>query len=195
MIVGLTGGIASGKSTVSNILKELKIKIIDADIIAKKISEKAEIKKEILLKFGEEILNSQKEIERRKLREIVFKNKEKLKILNSIYHPRIKDEFKKIKENHNKDDIIIFDVPLLFETDIDKECDEIILVCIDEEIQIDRLMKRDGIDSDLAKMIIKNQMPQKEKMKKADIILYNDGTLDELTRKTKMIIEDIIRRK
>ncbi|WP_163468034.1 dephospho-CoA kinase [Fusobacterium sp. IOR10] len=195
MIVGLTGGIASGKSTVSNILKELEIKIIDADIIAKKISEKAEIKKEILLKFGEEILNSQKEIERRKLREIVFKNKEKLKILNSIYHPRIKDEFKKIKENHNKDDIIIFDVPLLFETDIDKECDKIILVCIDEEIQIDRLMKRDGIDSDLAKMIIKNQMPQEEKMKKADIILYNDGTLDELTRKTKMIIEDIIRRK
>ncbi|MGO2117468.1 MAG: dephospho-CoA kinase [Fusobacterium sp.] len=195
MIVGLTGGIASGKSTVSNILKELEIKIIDADIIAKKISEKKEIKKEIISKFGEDILNSKKEIERGKLREIVFKDKEKLKILNSIYHPRIKDEFKKIKENHNKDDIIIFDVPLLFETDIDKECDEIILVCIDEEIQIERLMKRDCIDSDLAKMIIKNQMSQKEKMKKTDIILYNDGTLDELARKTKIIIEDIIRRK
>ncbi|MFA6708135.1 MAG: dephospho-CoA kinase [Fusobacterium sp.] len=195
MIVGLTGGISSGKSTVSNILKELKIKIIDADIIAKKISEKKEIKKEIISKFGEYILNSKKEIERRKLREIVFKDKEKLKILNSIYHPRIKDEFKKIKENHNKDDIIIFDVPLLFETDIDKECNKIILVCIDEEIQIERLMKRDGIDSDLAKMIIKNQMPQEEKMKKADIILYNNGTLDELTRKTKMIIKEIIRRK
>lgn len=195
MIIGLTGGISSGKSTVSNILKELEIKIIDADIIAKKISEKKEIKKEIILKFGEEILNSKKEIERKKIREIVFKDKEKLKILNNIYHPRIKAEFKKIKENHNKDDIIIFDVPLLFETDIDKECDKIILVYIDKEIQIDRLMKRDGIDSDLAKMIIKNQMPQEEKMEKADIILYNNGTLDELTKKTKMIIKNIMRRK
>lgn len=195
MILGLTGGIASGKSTVSNILKELKIKIIDADLIARKISEKEEIKEEIILKLGKKILNSKKEIDREKLKIIVFKDKKKLEILNNIYHPRIKDEFKKIKENYNKDDIIIFDVPLLFETGIDKECDEIILVCVDEKVQIKRIIKRDKVDKELAEKIIKSQMSQEDKKKRADIVLYNNGTLEDLTWETKKIIKDIIRRK
>ncbi|MDP0488338.1 MAG: dephospho-CoA kinase [Fusobacterium sp. JB019] len=195
MILGLTGGIASGKSTVSNILKKLGIKIIDADLMAKKISNQKYIKREIALRLDETLLDSNYEIDREKLKKIVFKDKKKLEILNSIYHPRIKEEFKKIKENHNKNDIIIFDVPLLFETGINKYCDLVILVCVDEEIQIERIMKRDGIDKKLAIEIIKSQMSQKEKKDMADIIIYNNNTLDKLKKETMKIIKDIIRRK
>ncbi|MFK4785883.1 dephospho-CoA kinase [Fusobacterium sp. MFO224] len=195
MILGLTGGIASGKSTVSNYLKKMGIKIIDADLMAKEISEKKEIKEEIALKLGKDLLNSSYEIDREKLKKIVFKNKEKLEVLNKIYHPRIREEFKKIKENSNKDDIIVFDVPLLFETGIDKECDKVILIFIKEEIQIKRLIKRDGIDRELAIQIIRSQMSQEEKKNKADIIIYNNGSLDNLKEETKKVINKIVRRK
>jgi len=127
MIIGLTGGIASGKSTVSKYLAEKGFKVYDADKIAKDISEKKLVQEEIIATFGDKILEENRNIDRKKLKEIVFEDKEKLKQLNAIIHPKVIDFYKKLKEK-NTDEIIIFDVPLLFESGIEKFCDKILAV-------------------------------------------------------------------
>ena len=185
MIVGLTGGIASGKSTVSNIFRELGIEIIDADIKAKEISERKDVINEIENIFGKDVININGQIDRIKLKEIVFGNKEKLKKLNDVFHPKVMAEFKKIKENNDKNDIIIFDVPLLFETEMDKICDKVIVVYTDEITQIKRMIERDNITEELARKIINSQMSLKEKLEKSQIHIENNGTLENLKEKIK----------
>ena len=108
MIAGLTGGIASGKSTVSNIFRSFGVEIADADIIAKKISEREDVIQEIEKIFGKDVLSAEGQIDRVKLKEVVFSDKNKLIQLNNIIHPKVMEEFKKIKENTPKNDIIIF---------------------------------------------------------------------------------------
>lgn len=197
MIVGLTGGIASGKTTVSNFFKEIGIKIADADIIAKEISQRKDVEDEMIQVFGKEILDVEgkiRKINRAKLKEIVFSNKEKLSKLNEIIHPKVIEEFKKIKENTAKNDIIIFDVPLLFETELDKICDIIILVYVDRETQIKRMFERDNISEELAVKIINAQMSLEEKIKKSHVHIENNGTLDELQRKVQNIYRELKRK-
>lgn len=191
MIIGLTGGIASGKSTVSKVLSTLGAKIIDADLKAKEISEKDETIKEIEKTFGKDIIGELGKIDREKLKNIVFSDKEKLKKLNNIIHPKVISEFKKIKENANKNDIIIFDVPLLFESKMDKMCDKVILIIADEPTQIKRMIERDGITEVLAKKIIDSQMGLDEKIKKSDILIENNGGLLELNEKIKEIYKNL----
>lgn len=192
MIVGLTGGIASGKSTVSNILKKFGIYIADADKIAKDLGNREDVIKEIQEKIAKDILDDKNNIDRVKLKNIVFSDKTKLEVLNSIFHPKIKEELKKIKLNSSKNDIIIFDVPLLFETDIYKICDKNILVYVDEEIQIQRLILRDKITRELAKKIIDSQMSLEEKKLKSDILIENNGTISELEEKIEIIYKNIL---
>ncbi|MCF2626131.1 dephospho-CoA kinase [Fusobacterium perfoetens] len=191
MIIGLTGGIASGKSTVSKIFRELGAEIIDADIKAKEISEREDVVKEIGNIFGKEVINSEGKIDRLKIKEIVFNNKEKLKKLNDLIHPKVMEEFKKIKENKSKNDIIIFDVPLLFESGMDKMCDKIILVFTDKKIQIKRMLERDGITEELAEKIINSQMSLEEKLNKSQIHLENNGTLEDLREKSETIYREL----
>lgn len=191
MIIGLTGGIASGKSTVSKIFRELGAKIVDADIKAKEISEREDVVKEIGNIFGKEVINIEGKIDRSKIKEIVFNNKEKLKKLNDLIHPKVMEEFKKIKENAGKNDIIIFDVPLLFESGMDKMCDKIILVFTDKDIQIKRMLERDGITEELAEKIINSQMSLEEKLNKSQIHLENNGTLEDLREKSETIYREL----
>ena len=191
MIIGLTGGIASGKSTVSKIFRELGAEIIDADIKAKEISEREDVIKEIGNIFGKEVINIEGKIDRLKIKEIVFNNKEKLKKLNDLIHPKVMEEFKKMKENTGKNDIIIFDVPLLFESGMDKMCDKIILVFTDKKIQIKRMLERDGITEELAEKIINSQMSLEEKLNKSQIHLENNGTLEDLREKSETIYREL----
>lgn len=191
MIIGLTGGIASGKSTVSKIFRELGAEIVDADIKAKEISEREDVIKEIGNIFGKEVINSEGKIDRLKIKEIVFNNKEKLKKLNDLIHPKVMEEFKKIKENTGKNDIIIFDVPLLFESGMDKMCDKIILVFTDKKIQIKRMLERDGITEELAEKIINSQMSLEEKLNKSQIHLENNGTIEDLREKSETIYREL----
>ena len=192
MIIGLTGGIASGKSTVSKYLAEKGFKVYDADKIAKDISEKKSVQEEIISTFGDKILDENRNVDRKKLKEIVFKNKEKLKQLNAIIHPKVIDFYKELKEQ-NTDKIIIFDVPLLFESGIDKFCDKILVVISDYEIQLDRIVERDKIDRELAEKIIKSQLSNEERIKKADVVIENNSSLEDLFEKVERFCETIWR--
>ena len=191
MIIGLTGGIASGKSTVSKYLAEKGFKVYDADKIAKDISEKKSVQEEIILTFGNKILDKNENIDRKKLKELVFENKEKLKQLNAIIHPKVIDFYKKLKEKKNTDEIIVFDVPLLFESGIDKFCDKILVVISDYEIQLNRIVERDKIDRELASKIIKSQLSNEERIKKADVVIENNSSLEDLFEKVERFCETI----
>lgn len=191
MILGLTGGIASGKSTLSNIFRELGIKIADADKIAKEISEREDVLLEIKNIFGNGVFDENGILDRKKLKEEVFSDKSKLKKLNDIVHPKVWNEFKKIKEKTAKNDIIIFDVPLLFESGMDKMCDKVLLIYINRELQIKRMFERDGIDRELALKIINSQMSLEEKMSKSHLKIENSGTVEDLRIKAKKIYEEL----
>lgn len=192
MILGLTGGIASGKSTVSNIFKKYGIYIADADKIAKELGNREDVIDEIGEKISKIVIDKNGIVDRAKLKEIVFSDKSKLEILNKIYHPKIREEFKKIKLNSSKNDIIIFDVPLLFETGMYTLCDKNILVYVNEDIQIERLIARDGITKELAKKIIDSQMSLDEKKSKSDILIENNDSLEELEKKVEMVYKKIL---
>lgn len=197
MILGLTGGIGSGKSTVSKIFSSMGLKIFDADLIAKNILESDLVKEEIKEKLGKEFINlKDNSINRDLLKKIVFNSSDKLEILNSIVHPKVlkiyEELFLKFFESN---EIVIFDVPLLFEVNLDKYCNKVIVVDIEKKLQIQRIKKRDGIDDELIEKIILKQISREERNLKADIIIENNGTLEELEIKVKKIIYDIERGK
>lgn len=191
MIIGLTGGIASGKTTVSSFLKAKGFLIFDADKIAKEILEQEEIKKEIVFNFDEEILDNNLEIDRKKLKNIIFKDKKKLEKLNGIIHPRVYKFFEKISKGQKLEELVIFDVPLLFESGIDKLCDKTLLIWASRDIRIERIMKRDNIEYSLAQKIIDSQMSDEEKMKRADVVIENNGSIDELNEKVERFCENL----
>ena len=192
MIIGLTGGIASGKSTVSKYLAEKGFKVYDADKIAKNISEEKYVQEEIITTFGDKILDRNGNVDRKKLKEIVFENKDKLEKLNGIIHPKVIDFYKKLKEK-NTDEVIIFDVPLLFESGVDKFCDKILVVISDYEIQLNRIVERDKIDRELASKIVKAQLSNEERIKKADVVIENNSNLEDLFEKVERFCETIWR--
>lgn len=183
-VIGLTGGIASGKSTATKILKEFEIPIIDADLIAREIvlPGKAALH-EIEVIFGKTIINEDGSLNRKKLGEIVFSDKEKLKKLNSITHKRIIEEMMKrvnIYRNANTYPVIIIDAPLLLELHMQNLVDEVWLVTANEAVQLNRLMSRDEISEDDALKRIEVQMRTEEKRKYADVILDNNRDLNHL---------------
>lgn len=181
-IIGITGGIGSGKSTVSNYLTEKGFKIIDADKIAKNL---LDIGEEAYFKaveyFGTEILNSDKTVDRKKLGSIVFASREKRKILNEITHGLVKKRvLSEIAANEATQEVIFLDVPLMFEVGMDKLCAEVWLVVADERVKILRLQKRDEITKDEIIAKFRSQMPDEEKIKRADFVIDNSGNEEAL---------------
>lgn len=192
MIVGLTGSIGSGKSTVSKFLKEMGLKIYDADLIAKEILETEEIKYEIIKKIGKEFITPENIVDRKLLKKRVFSNKEQLEILNGLIHPKVIKYFKEIKEKYkDSNEIIVFDVALLFEVGLEKLCDIVIVIDIEPHIQIERVKKRDGEKSELIEKIIKSQMSREIRLKKADIIIENNEGLEELKNKIEKLVKKL----
>ena len=180
-VIGLTGSIATGKSQVSNYLKNNGIKVIDADLIARDVANYKIVKNKIKREFGDDLYIND-ELDRKKLAEIIFSRKIHRQKLNSIMHPEI---YKKIKkESDSADGLVFIDIPLLFENeDLNKkyglDFDEIWLVYVDRETQIKRLMNRDGISREYAEEKINSQISVEEKRKKSDVIIDNSGTLEE----------------
>lgn len=189
LLIGLTGGIASGKSTVAGFLKELGCVIIDFDILARQVvspGEKAWGR--IVEYFGEEILLENREIDRKKISAIVFPDAEKRKALEGFTHPAIGEAYVNEVEKAAAGDnnaIILGVVPLLLECGMQALFHAIALVYIPREKQIDRLIRRDGITRTAAVNIINAQMPIDEKIGYADFVINNDGTIEETRKQVK----------
>lgn len=201
MVVGLTGGIASGKTFVSNELKRLGAHIIDADVIAREIVEPGRpALAEIVKEFGTGILKPDATLDRKALAAIVFSDKEKLQILNGITHPRIIERTKALIDeiqSAHKDPLIVVDAAVLIEAGIHGSVDEVVVVLISEEEQMKRLIARDGLTEEEAKKRVASQLPLKEKAGYADYVIDNSNSPEEtlkcvqelflsLTKKTKM---------
>lgn len=187
MIVGLTGGIASGKSTVSNFFKELGLEVLDADEIVKEVSQKKDTINKIVRVFGKDILDNKGKIIREKLRVKAFENKELLNKLNGIIHPQVIEIFVKKKKEISESSIVIFDIPLLYEAEMENLCDKIVVVYIKKELQIERVIERDKNTRELAEKIINAQMSLEEKAKRADIVINNNGTLEDLKNQVDVV--------
>ncbi len=191
LIVGLTGGIASGKTVVSQVLGEEGAHIIDADQLARElIRPHTPAWEELRSVFGERILEKDGFIDRKALAEQVFGNPEQRKRLNQILHPRIKEEIdRRVSEvgQREPDAIIVIDAPLLIETGNHLHMDAVIVVSATERQQIERLKERSGATEEEARRIIASQMPLKEKLKVADIVIPNKGSLEETKRKTQEV--------
>ena len=191
MIIGLTGGIATGKSTVCDILKGLNVKIIDSDKIAHQVLTYDDVIDKIKKEFGEQISDQKGNIDRKKLGSIVFEDDKKRKLLESITHPKIFSLIdNKIKEyEENKENIIVLDAPLLFETSLDKKVDEIWVVYASKETQIQRIKERDKLNKKEAIQRINAQMDLDKKAENADIVINNEGSIKKLKKKITKLVE------
>ncbi|MDR4889200.1 dephospho-CoA kinase [Fredinandcohnia sp. QZ13] len=181
LTIGLTGGIASGKSTVSQMFKEAGIVVIDADVIARKVVEIGEeAYEQIVQSFGEDILLPDKTINRPKLGSIVFFSEDKRLLLNSIVHPAVRKQMLKEKEEHmmNGEETVVLDIPLLFESKLTSLVDKTLLVYVDYEKQLSRLMNRNSLTKEEAEARIQSQMPLKDKIQLADAVIDNNGTIE-----------------
>jgi dephospho-CoA kinase len=197
LIVGLTGGVASGKTAISQILKEEGAYLIDADQIARELVQPHTATWNELIKvFGKEILQEDGSIHRKRLAAKVFSDPEQRNLLNQILHPRIKAEMNKgVKEigQKDRDAIVVIDAALLIELGDHREMDKVIVVTSTEKQQIERLKKRDGVDQEEAQRILFSQMPLEEKLKVADFVIQNEGSFEETRRRVKEIFQELKR--
>lgn len=190
IIVGLTGSVGTGKSTVTDFFRELGAYVIDWDELAREvIRPHSKAWKEIVEYFGKGILNADLTINRQKLAEIVFSDKEKVTKLNQIVHPEVFKEDERITNEIKSlapDALIIKDIPLLFELTRPIFVDKIVVVSASEQTQLRRLEEK-GMSREDAQNRIKSQLPLEEKVKSADFVINNDGPLEE----TKKQVEEI----
>ena len=179
-VIGITGGIASGKSFVSSVVKKAGYSVIDADLISKELSQKnGSVYNAIVRTFGESYLDENKEIDRQKLGSLIFNDKQAKGLLNSISHPLIIEEMERqIKESNS--DLVFIDVPLLYESGLQNMFDKIICVYLPRRLQIERLMNRDNISYEYAVKKIESQKNLEEKKKLADFIINSSESFDSV---------------
>ncbi len=196
LLVGLTGGIGSGKSQVAQMFKRLGAYLIDADELAHEaVQPDRPVLKRIVEAFGPEILNPDGTLERATLGRQVFDDAEKRELLNSIVHPYVfREEERRRKEIAQKDPkaIVLFDAALLIETGSDQLMDKVILVTIDRRKQIGRIMKRDGLSREEAVRRIEAQMPQSKKKSRADYMIDGGQPLDAVEAQVGQIYKELV---
>lgn len=186
MLIGLTGGIATGKSTVSAMLKKRGAKIIDADQIAREVVEPGTIgAQKVAERFGQAVFHKNGELNRKQLAALIFSDEQARKDLNHILHPLIRQEMKertKRIQKHDSRAIIIWDVPLLYESQLTDQVDRVIVVYIPEFLQIQRLINRNHLTYEEAMQRIRSQMPIEEKKLRADFVIDNSGSYEKTER-------------
>lgn len=191
-VIGLTGGIASGKTTVSNYLKEEGYTVLDADEYSRKTTAKnGPAIPQIIEAFGADIVNSEGELDRKKLGSIIFNDADSRRTLNEIVHPLIRemmnsDEARFIKEGH-----VFLDIPLLFENGLDSRCDFVVTVFVDRDTQIKRLTARNDLNVEDAEARINSQMPLTDKVMRSKYRLDNSGNLDALYEQIDRFTEEL----
>lgn len=185
MIIGLTGSIASGKSTVAEMLKDRGFPIVDADAVARLVVEPGSpVLAEIRKQFGAEVIQVDGGLNREKLGERIFNDAEERSKLNGIIHPAIRQEMIRQKEEwlQNGAQTVIMDIPLLFESKLQSFVEKIIVVSVTPEIQKERLIQRNVLSEEEADARIRSQLPVAEKERGADAVLYNNGTIEDTER-------------
>ncbi|WP_408954979.1 dephospho-CoA kinase [Natroniella sp. ANB-PHB2] len=189
MKIGLTGGIASGKSTVANYLKELGAIVLDADKIAHRLMEpQQEVWQRVVKYFGEDILLPNNQINRDKLGEIIFNDSNAKEKLDQLTHPIIIREIKeRLKKLEQKNEIVIVEVPLLIEAGMIDLFEQVWLVYVPKQVQVERLMARNDFDYQAAVARVESQMPLAEKKAYADIIIDNNVTKKELKKELRQL--------
>ncbi|WP_273832579.1 dephospho-CoA kinase [Guptibacillus sedimenti] len=192
MDIGLTGGIASGKSTVAEMIRRYDLPIIDADVMARKVVEPGEpALQDIFRLFGDDMKAEDGGLDRKKLGAVIFKDEEKRKVLNRILHPAIRkgmlDQAAALKEQGSVH--IVFDIPLLFESQLTHMVDQTLLVYVDAKTQLSRLVERDGSTEEEAFDRIQSQMPIEEKKELADDVIDNTGTREETEEQLNNILK------
>jgi len=193
-IIGLTGGIATGKSTVAKMFSEAKIPLIDTDLIAKEVLNKdSKGYQEVVEYFTDDILFTNKEINRKKLGRIIFTNSKKRAKLNSIVHPKVKDSVLSEIERYNKlnKEIVVVDVPLLYESGFDELVNDVVVVFTTKPLQIERLMDREEITEEYAVLQIDAQMALDEKVGKATYVIDNSSSILETKKQFNKILDEI----
>lgn len=176
-VVGLTGGIGSGKSTIADLFAALDVPIVDADIVAREVVAKGSpLLDKIAAHFGESILTSEKELNRAALREKIFQNEEEKQWLNQLLHPAIRAEMLQQLQQQTAE-YVLFVVPLLIENKLTVLCDRILVVDVSPEIQLQRASMRDNNNPELIQRIINSQISRTERLAAADDIINNEGKL------------------
>ena len=180
-IVALSGGIASGKSTIANLFAQLGVPIIDADVIARQVVEIGTDAYKLIIKhFSQEILLPNNEIDRSQLRDIIFNNDHERLWLNNVLHPIIQEQTQ-IQIAKQTAAYVIWVVPLLVENNLHNFADRVLMVDTPEQLQLERLIQRDNIDESLAKKMISSQISSQKRLTYADDIIVNNGDLTSLT--------------
>lgn len=195
LLLGLTGGIASGKSAVASMLEELGARMIDFDVLAREVVEPGKPAwKDIVGYFGEQILNDDQTLDRKKLGDIVFQDFEKRKKLESFTHASINEAFvSQVNDIAGEDPKAIIQavIPLLFELNLQYQFHKNILVYVPPEVQVERLMKRDGITEEEANHRIQSQLPIDEKVGYADFVIHNDKSLEETRKQVEALWQEL----
>ena len=187
-VLGVTGGIGSGKSAATDIFSSLGIKIVDADVLSRVPVQKGEAGLfEIEKRYGSEILLATGELDRKKLREIIFEKEEEKDWLENLLHPLIKEELKSSSSKYT-----ILASPLLFETKQSDYCDEVLVIDVSEETQILRTKTRDDVPEEQVKTIILSQINRSERLRLATHIIENENTLDDLKKAVTELHQKII---
>ncbi len=187
-VIGLTGGMGSGKSTVSKFLAELGAVVIDADRIGHELYQpNSKVWQELVHTFGQHIVAPDGTIDRKKLGAIVFSSPEQLKRLNGIVHPPMFDMVKERIEEYRRwgIQVVVLDAPILFEANWTPLVEEVWVVVADEKNIIRRAMARTGLPEEQIRARIRSQMSNEERIKRAAVVIHNDGTMEELRTKVK----------
>ncbi len=191
-VIGITGGISTGKSTFCACLREIvpNAKFFDADHAAHQLVDlDPEVKREIRHEFGSAIFSSDQDLNREKLRAIVFSNAAKRRALEQVLHPRIRRLWSTEAETHrNSPDFFFADIPLLYETGGERLCDRVVVVACSYRTQLRWLMERTSLEHSVAEQMIKSQMPLDEKIRRADHLVWNNGARTVLAEQARCLV-------
>ena len=191
--IGITGGISTGKTSFVECLRELvpNALFFDADVWARELADNdPEVRGLIQSEFGPEVYLGSEGLNRKRVRAIVFADAGKKRALEQILHPRIRRQWSLEAERHRNSDKLFFaDIPLLYETGGETLCDRVVVVACSARVQLERLMKRMGLDESTARQMIDAQMPLTEKMARADHAVWNNGGRDELKEQTRLLVD------
>jgi dephospho-CoA kinase len=195
LVVGLTGGIASGKTTVARMLKEMGARIIDADAVGREVMvPHTRCWQQVVKGFGEAVVRTDGAIDRKKLAAQIFKHPEKRMLLNRIVHPRIRTRIRELIRRIGREDpaaLVIVDAALLVETGMYKDYDKLVVVAADEDVQLARLMRRNRLSSSDARSRLRAQFPLERKIRVADYVISNQASLRHTRSQTRALVQEL----